>query len=140
MGRLQIAASDAHEGTRTYAPRLGGTWFLRSRGYIRYVLREFSAVPIAVWMLWFLVEIARLKDGPKGYHPHMSPAFVVFSIVCLAFALWHSYTFLSFSGLIMRIPIGDRFVPANFVRGGAYTLLLVVSVLIGWLLVWGGAR
>jgi fumarate reductase subunit C len=104
------------------------------------VLREFSAVPIAIWMLWFLVEIARLKDGPSGYRPHMSPAFVVFSIVCLAFALWHSYTFLSFSGLIMRIPIGDRFVPAGVVRGGAYTLLLGASLLIGGLIAWGGSR
>jgi fumarate reductase subunit C len=130
----------AHEGSRTYAPRLGGTWFLRSGGYIRYVLREFSAVPIAIWMLWFLVEIARLKDGPKGYHPHMSPAFVVFSVVCLAFALWHSYTFLSFSGLIMRIPIGDRFVPGQVVRMGAYALFAAVTVLISAVLIWGGTR
>ena len=35
--------------------------FLRSRGYVKYVLREFSALPIAVWMLWFLVEISRVS-------------------------------------------------------------------------------
>ena len=138
MGRLPIANEAAP--SRTYAPRLGGAWFLRSRGYVRYVLREFSAVPIAVWMLWFLVEIARLKAGPGGYHAHMSPAFVAFSIVCLAFALWHSYTFLSFSGLIMRIPIGDRFVPAAAVRVGAYALLLVATLLIGGLIAWAGTR
>jgi fumarate reductase subunit C len=104
------------------------------------VLREFSALPIAVWMLWFLVEISRLRSGPQGYHAHLSPAFVVFSVVCLAFALWHSYTFLSFSGLIMRIPIGDRFVPGQVVRMGAYGLFAAVTVLISALLIWGGTR
>lgn len=104
------------------------------------MLREFSAVPIAVWMLWFLVEISRLRSGPQGYQPHMSPAFVAFSMVCLAFALWHSYTFLSFSGLIMRIPIGEHFVPARAVRVGAYGLFAAATVLIGALLVWGGGR
>jgi fumarate reductase subunit C len=102
------------------------------------VLREFSAVPIAAWMLWFLVEIARLRDGPGGYHAHLSWPFVAFSLVCLAFALWHTWTFLGFSGLIMRIPLGDRYVPAGAVRGGAYALFVVVTVAIGALIAWGG--
>jgi len=119
---------------------LQGTWFLRSRGYVQYVLREFSALPIAVWMLWFLVEISRLHDGAAGYHAHLSAAFVVFSLVCLAFALWHSYTFLSFSGLIMRIPIGDRHLPAGAIRGGAYALFGALTILISALLVWGGSK
>jgi succinate dehydrogenase subunit C len=135
--RLQIA-----EGAqaRTYAPRLSGGWFLRSGGYVRYVLREFSALPIAAWMLWFLIEISRLHDGSGGYHAHLSWVFVAFSVVCLAFALWHTWTFLGFSGLIMRIPLGEGFVPARVVRGGAYTLFLVISVVIGLLVIWGGTR
>jgi fumarate reductase subunit C len=133
VGRLPIAS-------KTYAPRLQGTWFLRSRGYVGYVLREFSAVPIAIWMLWFLVEISRLGSGAGGYHAHLSLPFVAFSVVCLAFALWHSYTFLSFSGLIMRIPVGERMVPPYVVRGGAFGLFVVLTVLIGALLVWGGTR
>ena len=117
-----------------------GTWFLRSRGYVQYVLREFSALPIAVWMLWFLVEISRLHDGAAGYHAHLSAAFVVFSLVCLAFALWHSYTFLSFSGLIMRIPIGDRLLPAGAIRIGAFAAFVALTIVISVLLAWGGSK
>jgi fumarate reductase subunit C len=123
-----------------YAPRLAGGWFLRSSGYLRYVLREFSALPIAAWMLWFLVEVSRLHDGSSGYHAHLSWAFVAFSVVCLGFALWHTWTFLGFSGLIMRIPLGEGFVPARMVRSGAYVLFVLVSLLIGLLVVWGGTR
>jgi len=107
---------------------------------VRYVLREFSALPIAAWMLWFLIEISRLHGGSSGYRAHLSWPFVVFSVVCLLFALWHTWTFLGFSGLIMRIPLGEGFVPARVVRGGAYALFLLVSLLIGSLVVWGGTR
>jgi fumarate reductase subunit C len=91
-------------------------------------------------MLWFLVEIGRAGKGAGGYNAHLSLPFVVFSVVCLAFALWHTYTFLSFSGLIMRIPIGERLLPAGAVRGGAYGLFVLVTIVIGALLIWGGQR
>ena len=123
---------------RTYPQPLPANWILRRRGYVLYFIREATAVPIALWMIWFLVEIARLGGGRAGYHPHLSGAFIAFSIVCLVFALWHSITFLSFSGLIMRIPLGDRLVPARVVAGGAFAGLIVASAIIVALLVWGG--
>ena len=65
---------------------------------------------------------------------------MAFSVVCLAFALWHTWTFLGFSGLIMRVPLGEGFVPARVVRGGAYSLFVLVSVVIGLLVILGGTR
>lgn len=126
-------------GPRTYAQPLPGNWFLRRRGYVLYLIREFTAVPIAAWMLWFLVEISRLRDGKAGYHPHLSGAFIAFSVVCLGFALWHSYTFLSLSGLIMRIPFGDRSISPRLVAGAAFGGWAVLSAVIVGLLVWGGS-
>ena len=100
--------------------------------------REFTAVPIALWWLWFLIEIARIKGGPNGYHPHMSTAFVVFSVVCLLFALFHSYTFLSLAGLILRIPVGLRTVPPRLISALAFTAFFVASGIIAALLVYFG--
>ena len=136
MGREVSAESPA--GPTTYRQHLPGDWFLRRRGYVLYVVREFTAIPIAAWMVWFLVEIWRLKDGRAGYHSHLSGAFIAFSVVCLGFALWHSYTFLSLSGLIMRIPLGDRTVPARAIAGGAFGGLLIASAIIIGLLIWAG--
>lgn len=100
--------------------------------------REFTAVPIAAWWLWFLVEIARVKSGRNGYHPHMSTGFVVFSAVCLLFALWHSYTFLSLAGLILRIPVGLKTVPPRVIAGLAFAGFFVASAIIAALLVYFG--
>jgi fumarate reductase subunit C len=103
-----------------------------------YMVRELTAVPIAIWMVWFLIEIARARGGAAGYRPSRSPAFVVFSLVCLAFAVWHSFTFLRLSGLIVRIPLGQRTVPASVIVGGSFALLVVATVLVGGLLILGG--
>lgn len=137
MTTLDRAAPGA-KGPARYAQPLPSNWFLRRRGYVLYVIREFTAVPIALWMVWFLVEVARLKDGRAGYHPHLSGLFIGASAVVLVFALWHSITFLSLSGLIMRIPLGDRSVPSRVIAGGAFTGLVVASAIIAALLIWGG--
>jgi fumarate reductase subunit C len=115
------------------------TWWVRRRGYLLYMLREFTPVGIVAWMVLFLVEIARTRQGAAGYQPLGGPLFVVISIVCLALALWHSYTFLSLAGLIMRIPLGDRTVSPRLIARSMFAALAVVTALIAGLLIWGGA-
>jgi fumarate reductase subunit C len=114
------------------------TWWLRRRGYVLYMIRELSALPVALWWVLFLVEVARLRQGPAGYHP-LEGWFVVVSVICLVAALWHSYTFLTLAGLIMRIPIGDRTVPARTIVGAAFSGFVVVTAVVAGLLIWGGA-
>ncbi len=114
------------------------TWWARRRGYRLYMLREFTAVGIAAWMVLFLVEIARARQGPHGYQPLGGPLFVAASIVCLGLALWHSYTFLSLAGMIMRIPIGTRNVSPGVIVRGAFGAMVVITAVIAGLLIWGG--
>lgn len=126
-------------GTRTYPNPLPTTWWRHNRRYLFYVVRELSSVVIAIWMAVFLVEVAGLRAGVR-YEPLGGPLFVAFSLVCGAFALLHSYTYLSLAGLIMRIPMGERTVPPRAIVGGAFGLLALATVVIGLLLVWGGVR
>jgi fumarate reductase subunit C len=114
------------------------TWWLRSRGYVLYIVRELTALPIAIWWLLFLVEVARLRDGSGGYRP-LEGWFVAVSVVCLVAALWHSYTFLNLAGLIMRIPLGERSVPPRTIVTAAFGGLVVVTAVVAALLIWGGA-
>jgi fumarate reductase subunit C len=124
--------------TATYRPRLGVGWWARHRHYLLYMVREFTPIPFGAWLLWFLVEISRLKNGPDGYAPHMSTGFVVFSVVVLFFALWHSVTFLSLSGLIVRLPLGQRVLTGRPIAGLFFAGWLAVSVVVGFFLVWLG--
>ena len=74
-------------------------WWTRRSNYFWYIVREFTSLPLALWLLWFLVEIQRAQNGPKNYYPHSSTGFVIFSVIVLLFALYHSVTFLSLSGV-----------------------------------------
>ena len=141
-GLGEDAASVASSGGREAAPahpnRLPTDWWRRNPRYVLYMIREFTAVPIAIWMVWFLIEIGRARGGSAGYRPHQSLAFVIFSVVCLVFAVWHSFTFLRLSGLIVRIPLGQRTVPAGVIVGGSFALLVLATAVVGGLLILGG--
>jgi len=123
---------------RSYPYRQPFDWWLRQRGYVLYMLRELTALPVALWWVLFLVELARLRQGAGGYRP-LEPWFAVVSVVCLAAALWHSFTFLNLAGLIMRIPLGDRSVPARAIVGSAMGAFAVATALVAALIIRGGA-
>jgi fumarate reductase subunit C len=97
------------------------------------MVREFTAVPITLWLLSLLILLARVRAGAGAgaESPLGSPAYVVFSVICLIFALYHSWTWLGISGLILRIPLGERDLPPRLVTAANYALWGVASVVIG---------
>jgi fumarate reductase subunit C len=110
-------------------------WWVRRRHYFLYMVREFTALPLALWLLWLLVEIKRAGDGPAGYSPHSSTAFVVFSVICLAFSLYHSITFLRLSGVIIRIKLLDRQLPSMLITASMFAMWALASIVIAAVLI-----
>jgi fumarate reductase subunit C len=111
------------------------TWWTRNRRYFMYVVREFTALPLAVWLIWLLIEIKRAGDGSAGYRPHGSLAFVIFSVVTLFFALYHSVTFLSLAGVIIHLKVFDKPVPPRAIVLTMFGLWAAASVVIGAVLI-----
>jgi len=122
------AAETGPGPVRTYRKPLGGAWWLRRRSYFLYMVRELTVVFMVAWLVWFLYQVAALKAGRYTPPAPTDYAFIAFSVVCLFFTLWHAVTFLNLSGLILRVPIGDRFLPAPAVKGAAFGGLLSVTV------------
>jgi fumarate reductase subunit C len=112
-----------------------GGWWLRKRHYFLYVVREFTALPMALWLLWLLYEIKSAGAGPAGYQPPRSIAFVVFSVICLAFATYHSYTFLKLAGVIMHVKVFDRPLPSRVIVLTMFGLWALASLVIGAVLI-----
>ena len=105
------AQAQAQAPTRVYRRAMGAGWWTRKSHYFWYVVREFTALPLAIWLLLLLGEIKRAGDGAGAYHPHGSVLFVVFSVIALLFAIYHSVTFLSLAGVIIHMNIVDRPLP-----------------------------
>lgn len=123
--------------TRTFRRQLGGGWFLRRPSYFLYMVRELTVVFMTAWLLWFLYQVWLLKQNAFVTLTG-NVAVLVFSVVCLLFTLYHAVTFLNLSGLILRIPIGDRYAPAVVVKGLAFGGLLFVTVAGGAIMVYLG--
>jgi fumarate reductase subunit C len=128
------AESTGHVATRVYKPAMATGWWTRKRHYFLYMVREFTALPMALWLLWFLIEIQR-SGSVKTFRPGNSTAFVIFSFICLLFALYHSVTFLSLAGVIIHIKALDRQVPPRAIVLTMFGLWFVASIVIGAVLI-----
>ena len=134
-------SAEAHAAPATPAPkeypwRMPANWWTRRRHYVLYMLREFSSVPMALWLLWLLWEIKSAGDGPAHYAPPSSLLFVAFSVVVLLFALYHSYTFLSLAGVIIRIKVLDRVVPPRVIVFAMFAQWAIASAVVAFVLIW----
>ena len=129
------ALTSAQAAPRSYKWSMPAGWWTRQRRYFLYIVREFTALPLALWLLWFLVEVKRAGAGGAGYVPHGSTAFVIFSVICLVFAIYHSVTFLSLAGVIIHLKVFDRPVPSGLIVASQFGLWLVGSLVIGAVLI-----
>ena len=124
-----------------YYPKLPTTWWLRNTNYFLFMLRELSSVFIMVFLVLFLVELYRLSQGPKAYGAYLetlrAPGWIVFHVVALAFALYHSVTWFKLSGVVQVVRMGERQVPPSLVTAASFALWAVVSIVLLWFMVRG---
>jgi fumarate reductase subunit C len=129
------ADTAAHARTRTYKPAMPAGWWLRKRHYFLYMVREFTALPLALWLLWLLFEIYRAGRGASHFYAPSSTPFVIFSVICLLFALYHSFTFLRLAGVILHFKVMDKPVPSALIVASQFGAWLVASIVIGAVLI-----
>jgi len=117
-----------------YYPKLPPTWWLRRPAYFRFMLRELSSVFIAIFLVVLLVQLHQLARGPEAYAAFLetlrSPGWIVFHVVALAFALYHSVTWLNLTGVVQVVRLGERRVPPKLVAAGAFAAWGIVSLVI----------
>jgi fumarate reductase subunit C len=122
-------SSEAPAAPREYPWRMSPTWWTRKRHYFFYVVREFTSLPLAIWLLWLLYDISRKSlVAPQ--------AIAIFSIIALPFALYHSFTFLSLAGSILHFKVLDRPVSSRLIVVSQFGLWAAATVVIAFLLMW----
>src|ERR1700674_1571051 len=124
---------------RNYRWSMPSSWWTRNRRYFLYVVREFTALPMALWLLWLLYDIKNAGSGATGFQPPRSAAFISSSAFCFLFATYHSYTFLKLAGVIIHLRVLDKTVPPRVIVLTMFGLWAVASIVIGAVLI-GFAR
>jgi len=133
---VKAPAQDAAAAPRTYRWSMPSAWWLRKRHYFFYVVREFTALPMALWLLWLLYDVKNAGAGAAGFQPPKSPAFIAFSAVCFLFATYHSYTFLKLAGVIMHVKVMDKTLPPRVIVLTMFGAWALASVVIAAVLIW----
>ena len=111
-------------------PRFG--WFLRQPRYMRYMAREVTCIFIGAYAVVLLVALQRLAEGRQAYEAFLqalaSPVSMVFHLVVLVFALYHTTSWFNVTPKAMPIQAGEDFLPGAIIVGAHYAAWLIVSV------------
>src|SRR6266567_4684437 len=117
-----------------YPRQHSNTWFLKRWPYRIFMLRELSAVFLALYTVLLLVLVTKVHQGADAFRAYAgmlgSPAFVVFSIVVLLFALLHSVTW--FQAMPKGLPLrrGEEKVPPILLIGANYVVMVALTVIV----------
>jgi fumarate reductase subunit C len=107
-------------------------WFLRQPRYMRYMAREVTCIFIGAYAVVLLVALQRLAEGRQAYEAFLqalaSPVSMVFHLVVLVFALYHTTSWFNVTPKAMPIQAGEDFLPGAVIVGAHYAAWLIVSV------------
>lgn len=123
--------------SKLYYPKMPATWWLRKPSYFLFMLRELSSVFIALFLVVFLIQIYQLTRGPEAYVAFAqrlsSPGWVIFHLVALAFAIYHSITWFQSTAVVLPLRLGERAIPAGVVTAlhiGAWIAISLVILIL----------
>ncbi len=118
--------------SKLYHRKISATWWLNNQSYFLFMLREISSLFIALFLVLYLVQIYQLTYGSDAYiafsQKLSSPGWLLFHLVALLFACYHSVTWFQSTAVVLPIRLGDRLVPRQIVTALHIGAWLVVSL------------
>ena len=122
-----------------YSRRMPANWWLKNPRYFKFMVRELTAVFAALWVLLFLTQIPLMVGGPEAHSRWLatvrSPGWILFSLVSLAFVLFHAWTWFEVMGDIIYVRLGKTAIRASTIVAAIVVVWVVVSLVIAYVLV-----
>lgn len=107
-------------------------WIFRHPRYLRYMVREFSCLFIGGWTLMMVWGLKQLAQGPAAWAAFLqflaTPASIVFHLLTLAFATYHSVTWFNLTPKALPVQRGEEFVPDAVISGAHFALWGLISL------------
>ena len=119
---------------RPYVRKVKRSWWLGQRRYFLYMVRELTSLFIGLYCALVVDGIFRLSQGPAAWERFVaalsSPLGIVFQLVCLAFAAYHSVTWFAVTPKAMPLIVKGEPVAAKTIVGAHYGIWAVVSLIV----------
>ena len=118
----------------TYPRQQSNTWYLKRWPYLMFMLREFSSLFLAAYMVVLLLLVMKIHDGRGSFNDFSdtlsSPGFIAFNTVALLFALLHTVTwFMAVPSAVQLRREGEKLPPLLLI-GAAYAGMLALSAVV----------
>jgi len=126
---------------KSYHTRVSTYWWLTRWAYLKFILREGSAVFVAWAVIVTLLQIHALARGPAEYAEFQnwlrSPLVLVVNAVSLLFIIFHAVTWFNLAPKAMAIRLGGKRLPNLAIAGPNYIAWAVISAAVAWILLRG---
>ena len=129
--RLQPAVVSARKPYRTTPGRM---WFMRTREYRAYAVREFSSVVVGFFALDLMVGLVSIQRGQASWEWWVTlqtrPLNVVLTAIAIVMSLVHATTWFQATPKIIKIRRGTHYVADGWVVAAQYVLLVAFGVVV----------
>jgi fumarate reductase subunit C len=109
-------------------------WWLRRPRYLRYMIREFTSLFVGLYSAWLALGLVSLARGPAAWDAFLADAArapaVVFQMLCLVFATWHSITWFAVTPKAMPLSLKGEPVSGKAIIGAHYAAWAVLSLVV----------
>ena len=122
---------------KPYLREITSEWIFRHPRYLRYMVREFSCLFIGGWTLHMVWGLKQLSEGPAAWAVFLevlrTPESMVFHVLALAFAVYHSITWFNLTPKALPLQMGEEFVPDGVIAGAHFAGWAAVSLAVLYL-------
>ena len=119
---------------RPYIRSMKPGWWLGQRRYFLYMVRELTSLFIGLYCALLVIGIFRLSQGQAAWDGFVaalsSPSGIIFQLVCLSFAIYHSATWFAVTPKAMPLVVKGEPVPARTIVAFHYGAWAVVSLIV----------
>ncbi len=121
---------------KPYIKQQPANWYRQNRFFSLYMLRELTAIPVALEamnLFWGLASLAKeLPQWQQWITFQTQPLMIIFHLIVIIASLYNSATWFSAMPKAIRIQQGEKFVPDGLLIGGSWaTLVGILVILIG---------
>ena len=118
----------------TYVRSMDG-WWTKNPYFVRYMIREATAVMVALYSILLIIGLGCLAAGKDAFQGWLAalqnPIAVIFHVVALAAALYHMITWFNVSPKATpAMFIGKNPVPDLAITGAQYAIAAVLTLFI----------
>ncbi len=119
---------------RPYVRKVERTWWLGHRRYVVYMIRELTSLFVALYCVLLAVGLVRLAEGQAAWDGFVAaisrPWAVLFQLLCLAFAAFHSVSWFAVTPKAMPLRIKGEAVPPRTIVAAHYVIWAALSLLV----------